>query len=66
MVDEGASFSLYMAHGGTNFGFWSGANGDQSSEGSSSFSPDITSYDYSSPISEGKEASTWICTMNTS
>lgn len=66
MVGEGASFSLYMAHGGINFGFWSGANDDQSSEGSSSFSPDITFDDYSSPISEGKETSTWICTMNTS
>ena len=53
MVEEGASFSLYMAHGGTSFGFWSGANGDQQSEGRNSFKPDITSYDYSSPISEG-------------
>ena len=52
MVEEGASFSLYMAHGGTNFGYWSGANGDQTSNGASSFKPDITSYDYSSPISE--------------
>ena len=52
MASEGASFSLYMAHGGTNFGFWSGANGDQTSEGKESFKPDITSYDYSSPISE--------------
>ena len=25
MLAENASFSLYMAHGGTNFGFWSGA-----------------------------------------
>mmetsp|Transcript_87373 Transcript_87373/g.154925 ORF Transcript_87373/g.154925 Transcript_87373/m.154925 type:complete len:642 (+) Transcript_87373:18-1943(+) len=49
MVDEEASFSLYMAHGGTNLGFWSGANGDQMQQ----YSPDITSYDYSSPISEG-------------
>lgn len=48
MVAQDASFSLYMAHGGTNFGFWSGANGDQKS----SYRPDITSYDYSSPISE--------------
>lgn len=22
------SFSIYMAHGGTNFGFWGGANGN--------------------------------------
>merc|ERR1712137_1414032 len=37
-----------MAHGGTNFGFWSGANGDQASV----YKPDITSYDYGAPISE--------------
>jgi len=55
MVAENASFSLYMAHGGTNFGHWSGANGDQTSEGRRSFKPDITSYDYSSPISEAGE-----------
>jgi len=48
MVGENASFSLYMAHGGTNFGFWSGANGNQNNQ----YKPDITSYDYSSPISE--------------
>lgn len=48
MVGENASFSLYMAHGGTNFGFWSGANGNQKDQ----YKPDITSYDYSSPISE--------------
>jgi len=49
MVAQDASFSLYMAHGGTNFGFWSGANGDLKND----YKPDITSYDYSSPISEG-------------
>lgn len=32
MVRENASFSLYMAHGGSNFGFWSGANGDENTE----------------------------------
>jgi hypothetical protein len=41
-----------MAHGGTNFGFWSGANGDEAIEGKASYRPDVTSYDYSSPISE--------------
>eukprot|EP00928_Gymnodinium_smaydae_P016896 TRINITY_DN16409_c0_g3_i1.p1 TRINITY_DN16409_c0_g3~~TRINITY_DN16409_c0_g3_i1.p1 ORF type:complete len:674 (-),score=105.15 TRINITY_DN16409_c0_g3_i1:230-2251(-) len=53
MVKEGASFSLYMAHGGTNFGFWSGAN-SQTTEGSDvpMYMPDITSYDYNAPISE--------------
>lgn len=43
-----SSFNLYMAYGGTNWGFWNGANG-----GGSSFQPVITSYDYDSPISEG-------------
>lgn len=42
------SFNLYMAYGGTNWGFWNGANG-----GGTSFQPVITSYDYDSPISEG-------------
>ena len=45
------SISLYMGHGGTNFGFWSGANGG----GGSSFQPHETSYDYSSPVSEAGE-----------
>jgi len=43
-----SSFNLYMAYGGTNWGFWNGANG-----GGSDFQPVITSYDYDSPISEG-------------
>jgi len=38
------SFSLYMAHGGTSFGLWAGADRP--------FSPDTTSYDYDAPISE--------------
>ena len=45
--DNSGSLSLYMAHGGTNFGFWAGANvGD-------SYQPHITSYDYDCPVSEG-------------
>jgi len=56
IVRENASFSLYMAHGGTNYATWSGAN-QNSAEGPSGttysgFQPDITSYDYSCPISE--------------
>merc|ERR1712137_298959 len=46
-VGNGDSFNLYMGHGGTNFGFWSGANG-----GRKNYQPDITSYDYDSPVSE--------------
>lgn len=45
MLSKGISFSLYMTHGGTNWGHWAGAN-------SPGFSPDVTSYDYDAPISE--------------
>ena len=45
----GLSFNLYMVHGGTSFGFWAGANADNLS---GDFQPDVTSYDYSAPITE--------------
>ena len=45
---DGASICLYMVHGGTNFGFTSGANYNKTSP----FLPDLTSYDYAAPISE--------------
>ncbi len=45
MLENQASFSIYMVHGGTSFGFTSGAN-------SPPFRPQITSYDYDAPISE--------------
>lgn len=45
------SASLYMAHGGTSFGWWAGANGN----GGSDYHEDITSYDYDAPLSEGGE-----------
>lgn len=44
MLRVGASFSIYMAHGGTTFGFWTGADRP--------FKPDTSSYDYDAPISE--------------
>jgi beta-galactosidase len=44
MLDSGASFSIYMVHGGTTFGLWSGADRP--------FKPDTSSYDYDAPISE--------------
>lgn len=44
MLKAGASFSIYMAHGGTTFGFWTGADRP--------FKPDTSSYDYDAPISE--------------
>lgn len=42
------SFNVYMVHGGTNFGFTSGANYNDEHD----IQPDITSYDYDAPISE--------------
>ena len=45
MLSKGISFSLYMTHGGTNWGHWAGAN-------SPGYSPDVTSYDYDAPINE--------------
>ena len=42
------SFNFYMVHGGTNFGFTSGANYDKKRD----IQPDMTSYDYDAPISE--------------
>ena len=46
MAENGASFSLYMLHGGTNWGFTSGANHYEH------YTPTITSYDYWAPLDE--------------
>ncbi len=43
---EDANFNLYMFHGGTNFGFSSGANYYDC------YCPTTTSYDYGAPLSE--------------
>lgn len=50
LLAQRASVNLYMAHGGTNWGFANGANG-----GGVDFQPVITSYDYNGPVSEGGE-----------
>lgn len=47
-LDSGVSFNYYMVHGGTNFGFTSGANYNNQHD----IQPDLTSYDYDAPISE--------------
>lgn len=47
-LDSSISFNIYMVHGGTNFGFTSGANYNNDHH----IQPDITSYDYDAPISE--------------
>ena len=47
MLSQGYSVSLYMADGGTSFGWMNGANSD-----GKNYEPDTTSYDYDAPISE--------------
>ncbi len=46
LLENGKSFSFYVVHGGTNFGFLAGANyGNE-------YQPDVTSYDYDAPLNE--------------
>lgn len=49
MMELGASVNFYMLHGGTNFGFYNGANF------SDKYEPTITSYDYDSLLTEDGE-----------
>ncbi|XP_074546450.1 beta-galactosidase [Halichoeres trimaculatus] len=44
ILSMGANVNLYMFIGGTNFGYWNGANGP--------YAPQPTSYDYDAPLSE--------------
>ncbi|MGN6181864.1 MAG: beta-galactosidase, partial [Mucilaginibacter sp.] len=48
LLEHHRSFNLYVIHGGTNFGYTSGAN----AFGPTQFQPDVTSYDYDAPITE--------------
>jgi beta-galactosidase len=47
ILHAGGSVSVYMAHGGTNFGMWAGANHD-----GKAIQPTVTSYDSDAPIAE--------------
>jgi beta-galactosidase len=47
ILAAGASVNFYMFHGGTNFGFMNGANGEPDP-----YQADVTSYDYACPLSE--------------
>ncbi|KAF7843491.1 Beta-galactosidase 17 [Senna tora] len=49
ILQKNGSAVLYMAHGGTNFGFYNGANTGQDE---ADYKPDLTSYDYDAPIRE--------------
>ncbi|NP_001017547.1 beta-galactosidase precursor [Danio rerio] len=44
ILEIGANVNLYMFIGGTNFGYWNGAN--------TPYGPQPTSYDYDSPLTE--------------
>lgn len=46
LLSAGASVNVYMFHGGTNFGFTSGA------DDKGTYRPTITSYDYDAPLAE--------------
>lgn len=49
-MKSGFSFNIFVLHGGTNFGLTAGANCD--AQTGANFQPDLTSYDYGSPIGE--------------
>lgn len=49
-MQSGTSFNIFVVHGGTSFGLTAGANCDPNS--GLHFQPDLTSYDYGSPIGE--------------
>lgn len=46
MLAHGSSINMYMFHGGTNFGFYNGANHI------TNYEPTTTSYDYDAPLTE--------------
>ncbi|MFE5630565.1 beta-galactosidase family protein [Streptomyces sp. NPDC056463] len=51
ILECGASVNVYMAHGGTNFAGWAGANrAGELHEGE--LLPTVTSYDYDAPVDE--------------
>ncbi|MEV0524626.1 beta-galactosidase family protein [Streptomyces sp. NPDC050439] len=52
ILECGASVNLYMAHGGTNFAGWAGANRGGGALHDGVLEPDVTSYDYDAPIDE--------------
>lgn len=51
ILEAGASVNVYMAHGGTSFAGWAGANrGGALHDGQ--LEPTVTSYDYDAPVDE--------------
>lgn len=48
LMKQGYSFSMYVLHGGTTFGFNTGANNFNPG----GYEPDVTSYDFGAPLDE--------------
>lgn len=48
LMKQGYSFSMYVLHGGTSFGFTAGANNFNAG----GYEPDVTSYDFGAPLDE--------------
>jgi beta-galactosidase len=51
ILNRGSGINLYMFHGGTSFGFMSGANWNDNT-----YFSDVTSYDYGAPLDEAGHA----------
>ncbi|MBW5250116.1 beta-galactosidase [Streptomyces sp. P01-B04] len=51
ILECGASVNIYMAHGGTNFAGWAGANRSGPLQ-DGDLLPTVTSYDYDAPVDE--------------
>ena len=52
LMDNKKLFNFYVIHGGTNFGYWAGANSFSPTQ----YQPDVTSYDYDAQINEMGQA----------
>ena len=50
ILDQGYSVSIYMFHGGTDFGWMNGANSSDAKP--TEYEPDVTSYDYDAALDE--------------
>lgn len=54
LLEHKKSFNFYVIHGGTNFGYWAGANAFNPTQ----YQPDLTTYDYDAPINEQGQPTT--------
>ncbi|XP_066467702.1 beta-galactosidase-1-like protein isoform X2 [Tiliqua scincoides] len=59
ILELGANVNMYMFQGGTNFGYWNGADYNRG------YKPITTSYDYDSPLSEAGDPTTKLYAIRT-